>query len=95
MPKDVTIWDWLFDSPASPIARHAEELAGYVDGITKERLDWKQVREASTFISTSLVKDHGFEEGDTIALFSPNTIWYPVMMFSALRAGKHPIDSFA
>ena len=91
VPTDVTIWDWVFDSPASPISQYPKDkLAGYQDGITKERLDWNQVKEASMAISTSLVKDHGFKAGDTLALFSRNTIWYPVAMFGALRAGKHP-----
>lgn len=88
VPTDITIWDWLFDSPASPLAKHVESsLAGYVDGVTKERLDWREVKENSTYISTALCKHYGFGQGQTLSLFSRNTIWYPVAMFAAIRAG--------
>ena len=56
MPTQITIWDWLFDSPASPISRvPANELAGYQDAVTGERLNWQDVRDASTHISLSLI----------------------------------------
>lgn len=95
VPTDVTIWDWLFDSSVSPLSRYSEkDLAGYVDAITKERLDWKQVKEASTHLSTALVNNHDFKTGDTIALFSRNTIWYPVALFGAIRVGRFFIETF-
>lgn len=88
MPTDITVWDWLFDSPSSPLESYpANELAGYVDAETKDRLDWAQVKEATTYISTALVKKFNFQPNDTITLFSGNTIWYPVAMFSAVRLG--------
>jgi 4-coumarate--CoA ligase len=34
-----------------------------------------------------LVKKYGFKEGDTVSLFSPNTIWYPVAMHGVSRVG--------
>ncbi|KAI8627097.1 acetyl-CoA synthetase-like protein [Xylariaceae sp. FL1651] len=89
-PKDVSIWEWLFgeNSKYSPLNRYKEEeLAGYVDAITKERVSWRNVKEAATYISTALVKDHGLKAGDTVSLFSRNTIWYPVMLFASMRAG--------
>jgi 4-coumarate--CoA ligase len=33
------------------------------------------------------VKRYGLQEGDTVALFSQNTIWYPVAMHATLRVG--------
>jgi 4-coumarate--CoA ligase len=33
------------------------------------------------------VKKYGMEEGQTILLFSQNTIWYPITMLAAIRAG--------
>jgi 4-coumarate--CoA ligase len=63
------------------------ELAGYQDALTKERVSWGHVKQYSTFICTALVRKYGIREGDTISLFSQNTIWYPVAMFSVLRAG--------
>ena len=88
VPTDIAVWDWLFDSSSSPLQCSSEhELAGYIDAETKERLNWAQVKEASTHISTALVKKYNFQAHDTITLFSGNTIWYPVAMFSAVRLG--------
>jgi 4-coumarate--CoA ligase len=39
----------------------------------------------TTHLSTALVKNYGLQPGDTVALFSPNTIWYPVAMHSVCR----------
>lgn len=93
MPTDVTVWDWLFDSSASPLAKvSGAEVAGYLDAATKERVDYKQVKEASTYISTALVKNYGFKPQQTLALFSRNTIWYPVAMFAGIRVGTARLD---
>ncbi|KAI1635951.1 hypothetical protein F4809DRAFT_650811 [Biscogniauxia mediterranea] len=89
-PQDVTIWEWLFgeDSKYSPLNRFREdELAGYVDATTKERVSWKDVKEAATYISTALVKKFNLKPGQTVSLFSRNTIWYPVTLFAAIRVG--------
>ncbi|KAJ8130825.1 hypothetical protein O1611_g2808 [Lasiodiplodia mahajangana] len=89
-PQDVTIWEWLFEegSKYSPLNKYPEDqLAGYVDATTKERVSWKDVKEAATHISTVLVKEYGLQTGDTVSLFSRNTIWYPVMLFAAMRIG--------
>lgn len=89
MPRDLTVWDWAFDSPYSPLSRFPEsELRGFQNAITKERINWKDVKECTTYLSTALVKKYGLKEGDTVALFSRNTIWYPVAMLGTLRAGK-------
>jgi 4-coumarate--CoA ligase len=89
VPQRVTVWDWLFDSEFSPLARFApSELRGYTNAVTKERVDWAQVKEYSTYISTALVKKYGLKEGQTVSLFSQNSIWYPVVMLGALRAGE-------
>jgi len=89
VPKDITVWDWLFESPThSSLHKHADsDLAGYTNATTKERLNWRQVKEATTHLSTALVKKYGLKEGQTVALFSQNTIWYPVAMFGVLRVG--------
>ncbi|KAI4243946.1 MAG: hypothetical protein L6R40_003156 [Gallowayella cf. fulva] len=86
IPTDLTIWDWLFDSSYSPLARN-EPVAGYTNAITGERINYAQVKDYTTYLSTALVRKYGLKEGDTVALFSPNTIWYPVAIFGILRAG--------
>jgi acyl-CoA synthetase (AMP-forming)/AMP-acid ligase II len=50
-------------------------------------LNWLEVKEAATHLSTALVKRYGLKESDTVALFSQNSIWYPVAMHATLRVG--------
>lgn len=89
VPTELTTWDWLFDSPHSPLAKVPEsQLAGYQNAVTKERINWKQVKDYSTYLSTALVKKYGMKEGQTVSLFSQNTIWYPVALHGAIRAGE-------
>jgi 4-coumarate--CoA ligase len=45
------------------------------------------LKEHATHLSTALVKNYGLRPTDTVALFSPNTIWYPVAMHSVCRVG--------
>lgn len=88
LPTDVTIWDWLFLSPSSSLKKHpAHALRGYSNGITGERINYAEVQEATTYLSTAMVKRYGLKEGEAVALFSPNNIWYPVAMLGTLRAG--------
>jgi 4-coumarate--CoA ligase len=63
------------------------KLAGYTNANTKERRNYAEVKESATHISTALVKKYGMEEGHTVLLFSQNTIWYPITMLAAIRAG--------
>lgn len=91
VPTGVTVWEWLFDdkSKASPLNGKIPEkdLAGYTNAETKERVSWKDVRDSATHISTALVRHYDLKPGQTMSLFSRNTIWYPVAMFAAVRVG--------
>jgi 4-coumarate--CoA ligase len=78
----------LFDSSYSPINNYPpNELAGFQNAITKERVNWADVRKYSTYIATALVKMYGLKEDDTVSLFGQNTVWYPVAMFAGLSGG--------
>lgn len=55
--------------------------------MTRERLDWQQVKDKATQLSTVLVRKYGLEPGQAVSLFSTNTIWYPIAMWSVIRAG--------
>jgi 4-coumarate--CoA ligase len=89
LPRDLTTWQWLFEHPTySPLARFPEhELGGFTDAVTKERLGYKDLKEKATYVSTALVKKYGLQVGETVALFSQNTIYYPLAMHAALRVG--------
>ena len=81
LPTTISIWDWLFDSPSSVLNKTSSSaLGGYCNALTGERLNYAEVKEVTTYISTALVKKYGLREGGTVALFSPNNIWYPVAM---------------
>ncbi|PSK56941.1 4-coumarate--CoA ligase-like 7 [Elsinoe australis] len=89
LPRDITVWDWLFESTKhSPLHQHAnKDLAGFTNAITKERLNWRELKGVATYLSTALVKEYGLKTNQTVALFSQNSIWYPVAMFGTLRVG--------
>lgn len=84
----MTIWEWLFDSSTSPLRRNSpSELGAFTNAATKERIGYGQVKEYATKISTALVHKFGLSKGDVVALFSPNTVWYPIAMFATNRVG--------
>ena len=90
VPSNITTWEWLFETGEySPLFKTPQvPLGGYVNAITKERLDWAQVKTKATQLSTAWVRKYGFKPGQTVSLFSTNTIWYPVAMWAVIRAGK-------
>ncbi|KAI9369551.1 hypothetical protein BJX61DRAFT_137066 [Aspergillus egyptiacus] len=88
IPTNLPIWEWLFDSPYSPLRTNpATDLGAFVNAITKEEIRYDALKDLTTYVSTALVRDYGLQPGETVALFSPNTIWYPVAMLAAVRAG--------
>lgn len=88
VPWHLPIWTWLFDSEFSPLRKFAsKDIKGYTNAVTKEHLSYADIKTHSTHLSTALKKNYGLEEGQTVSLFSPNTVWYPVAMFGTLRAG--------
>ncbi|TVY30754.1 4-coumarate--CoA ligase-like, partial [Lachnellula hyalina] len=87
-PLDETVWSWLFDSKASPLTKHgASEIKGFTNVTTQERLSYLDVKEYSISLSTALAKRCGMLAKDVVAIFSLNTIWYPVAMFAVSRLG--------
>ncbi|KAE8376950.1 hypothetical protein BDV26DRAFT_305195 [Aspergillus bertholletiae] len=88
VPTDIAIWKWLFDSHYSPLKSNPpDNLGAFVNAATKETIRYDTLKEYTTYVSTALVRNYGFQPGDTVALFSPNTIWYPVAMLATVRAG--------
>ncbi|KAK5131293.1 hypothetical protein LTR08_001132 [Meristemomyces frigidus] len=89
IPENLTTWEWAFEDPAHAPTLYTSrnDLGSYIDAITKERLDFASVKEEATQLSTALVREYGLNAGDTVSLFSSNTIWYPVAMWATVRAG--------
>jgi acyl-CoA synthetase (AMP-forming)/AMP-acid ligase II len=53
----------------------------------EQHLSYTDLKTHTTHLSTALVKRYGLQQGQAVALFSPNTVWYPCAMFGTLRAG--------
>lgn len=89
VPTDLTVWEWALDSPKySAILRSSpDEIGGFTNGETKERVTHTELKTYATYISTALKRKYRYGWGDTISLFGHNTVWYPVAMFAAVRIG--------
>lgn len=89
IPDYLTTWDWLFeDNETSPLYRQSSKpLGAFIDAETNERLNWREVKSKCSALSTCLIKNYGLSPGDTVSVFSGNSIWYPVAMFATVRAG--------
>lgn len=92
VPTNLTTWEWLFENEKSvPFTTHSknEQLGRYINAATAEQLDFKQVKDQATALSTALVRDYGLRPGDTVSVFSTNTVWYPVALWATLRVGEY------
>ncbi|KAI5366137.1 putative AMP-dependent synthetase/ligase, AMP-binding, AMP-binding enzyme domain, ANL [Septoria linicola] len=89
IPTNCTTWEWAFESEEhSPLHRTTgTELGFYENAITKEQLDYAQVKDLATNLSTALAQQYGYKPGETISILASNTVWYPVALWSAIRAG--------
>ena len=57
-----------------------------VDGVTGTEISYAQLDAMSRRVAAGLA-ELGIRHGDTVALYSPNTILYPVVFYGATRAG--------
>jgi len=57
-----------------------------VDGVTGKELSYAQLDHLTRRVAAGLA-ELGVQHGDVIALYSPNTILYPVVFYGATRAG--------
>ncbi|CAG8978723.1 hypothetical protein HYALB_00012473 [Hymenoscyphus albidus] len=100
VPLNITIWNWLFHSPILPLKKYrSSALGGYTNAETKERISYLDLLYHATYLSTALAKRYGLKKSDTVALFSPNTIWYPLAMLGVSRvagivSGASPAYNF-
>lgn len=70
------------------LGRAAEygDRAALVDGVTGKEITYNQLDAMSRRMAAAFA-ELGVRHGDTIALYSPNTILYPVVFYGATRAG--------
>jgi 4-coumarate--CoA ligase len=65
----------------------SKRLGAYINAETREQLDYQQVKDKATALSTVLVREYGIQPGEAVSLFSTNSIWYPVAMWAVIRLG--------
>ncbi|MFB7469602.1 AMP-binding protein [Kitasatospora sp. NPDC056184] len=83
---DVGIVDLaLHDAVLGEAERHGDRPA-LIDGITGETVSYAQLAHAVGRVAAGLAAA-GVRQGDVVALFSPNSIRYPMAFFGATRAG--------
>jgi acyl-CoA synthetase (AMP-forming)/AMP-acid ligase II len=67
-------------------AREYGDRVALVDGVSGREITYAQLDGMSRRVAAGFA-ELGIKHGDTIALYSPNTILYPVVFYGATRAG--------
>ncbi|CAN5136890.1 4-coumarate--CoA ligase family protein [soil metagenome] len=62
------------------------EATALVDGLTGDQLSYAQLAGYVDRVAAALA-ERGMRPGETVAIFSPNTIWYPVVFHGIAAAG--------
>lgn len=85
-PQDQTLWHWLFESGE---AYHPGRTprCGFTDVATRQHVGFGELKEYTTHLSSTLVKHYGLQEGDVIAIYSKNSICFPIAALAAVRVG--------
>ena len=80
-------YQWAFESPATSPVVYSNNVGHYENASTNERLLFSQVKDHSTYLSTALIQEYGFQPGDTASIFAGNSVWYPVALWATVRGG--------
>ncbi|RIA89004.1 hypothetical protein C1645_799648 [Glomus cerebriforme] len=64
-----------------------DDKAIFIDGTTDKKLTFGQLKSNSKKLAAGLKNKVGFKRGDVLAMFSPNHIDYPVVIFGTIAAG--------
>jgi acyl-CoA synthetase (AMP-forming)/AMP-acid ligase II len=86
---DVSVPDFILGAGAD----HPDDVA-LVDGMRGDQLTYGQLAAYVDRVAAAL-HERGLRKGDVVAVFSPNTAWYPVVFHGIARAGlvSSPINS--
>ncbi|KAH0602432.1 uncharacterized protein H6S33_008771 [Morchella sextelata] len=87
VPPTSTIYNFLFGPTSTIATTPASSTRSFIDAATDARISFPELKQLTTHLSTALTRHYGLRPGETVALFSTNTIWYPVAMYGVLRAG--------
>jgi 4-coumarate--CoA ligase len=89
VPSNISVWDWLFTSPATSETFQCPKQGakGFTNTVNQARLTYHDIREHSIHLATALRNFYALKEGEVVSICAPNSIWYPVAMFGAMRLG--------
>jgi 4-coumarate--CoA ligase len=88
VPMEASIWDWLFDDRLSPLRNVPKaELGAFYDAQTGDNISFDTLKDYATQLSTVLAGSYNLKRGSNVAVACENSIWYPVVVFAALRLG--------
>src|ERR1700744_1983788 len=89
-PTDLPLWQFLFESKHSVLhGRPPAEVRGFRDGVTGQFISYSELRDLSTAACIALSRQYRLQPGQTVCILGLNSIWYPVALFSILRAGVY------
>ncbi|PKY14937.1 acetyl-CoA synthetase-like protein [Rhizophagus irregularis] len=69
------------------LINEANENATFIDGITGEKLTIDKLRSDTKKLAAGLIDKAEFNRGDVLAIFSPNQVDYPTVLFGTIAAG--------
>ncbi|KAK0498257.1 AMP binding protein [Armillaria luteobubalina] len=81
-----SIFTHLLTKDGELIGGHAPELPAFTDAPSGTTITRRQLRDFSLALGHGL-KSLGAQRGDTVLVFSPNSLNYPVLLLGALSAG--------
>ncbi|KPM46388.1 hypothetical protein AK830_g165 [Neonectria ditissima] len=86
-PSNATIWSWLFELTPGRDSAAGRDRAAVINASQGERISFTRLKTYAEELSTTLVRELDFKEGDVALLLSPNSVWYPVTMHAIVRIG--------
>ncbi|KAJ5112426.1 hypothetical protein N7532_000471 [Penicillium argentinense] len=81
---NVDLWSFLFERKDRPFP---DDKIIYQDAESQRHYTYKTLKEASLEFGKGLKATYDWKKGDVLALFTPNSIDTPVLMWGALWAG--------
>jgi 4-coumarate--CoA ligase len=80
---EITIHDYIFDK----IKNFNQEKEAIIDFETNEKLNFKELKQLSINFSQNLIQSFNAKQYEKIAVFTPNTVYYPIFLYGTSLSG--------
>ncbi|KAJ9067782.1 hypothetical protein DSO57_1035698 [Entomophthora muscae] len=88
IPSNVTLPEFVFGTKnAYNTIPGNLDADAFIDGDTREKLTHRQLRELTDKVASGLFNKFNLRRGDCIAIFTPNSIMFPIVFMGALSLG--------